>query len=71
MAKVVHRLVIAITILVSPYLAHAQHVTRQVARLGYLDFRSSDLKAFRQGLHELGYEEGRNIAIQYNRRRVT
>ena len=65
MAKVVRRLVIAITILVSPYQAHAQHVTRQVARIGYLDFRSSDLKAFRQGLRDLGYVEGRNITIEY------
>jgi putative ABC transport system substrate-binding protein len=36
-----------------------------MARIGYLDFRSSDLKAFRQGLRDLGYVEGRNIAIEY------
>ena len=37
----------------------------KVPRIGYLDFGSSDLKPFRQGLRELGYEEGRNIAIEY------
>ena len=45
--------------------AAAQQPERKVPRIGYLDFRSSDLKPFRQGLHELGYEEGRNIAIEY------
>lgn len=64
MAEVI-RFLLAIAILVSPYLAHAQQATGRVARIGYLDFRSSDLKVFRQGLRELGYEEGRNIAIEY------
>jgi len=64
MAKVIHRL-LALAILVSPYPAHAQQGNGKVPRIGYLDFRSTDLKAFRQGLHELGYEEGRNIAIEY------
>jgi putative ABC transport system substrate-binding protein len=64
MAKVIRRL-LAITILVSPYLAHAQQASGKVARIGYLDFRSSDLKAFRQGLRDLGYVEGSNIVIEY------
>jgi putative ABC transport system substrate-binding protein len=64
MARVIHRL-LAIAILVSPCLANAPQATGKVPRIGYLDFRSTDLKAFRQGLHELGYEEGRNIAIEY------
>ena len=59
------RYLLAIAILVSPYLAYAQQASGKVARIGYLDFRSSDLKAFRQGLHELGYQEGRNIVIEY------
>jgi putative ABC transport system substrate-binding protein len=65
MANVIHRIAVAIAILVSPYLAHAQQGNGKVPRIGYLDFRSSDLKAFRQGLRELGYVEGRNIAIEY------
>ena len=65
MAKVIRRIAVAIAVLVSPYLARAQQGNGKVPRIGYLDFRSTDLKAFRQGLHELGYEEGRNIAIEY------
>ena len=45
--------------------AAAQQPASRIPRIGKLDFRSTDLKAFRQGLHELGYEEGRNIAIEY------
>src|SRR5215831_19206470 len=65
MANVIHRIAVTLAILVSPYLAHAQQGDGKVPRIGYLDFRSSDLKAFRQGLRELGYVEGRNIAIEY------
>src|SRR5215470_5872494 len=52
-------------LLAASFPAAAQQLERKVPRIGYLDFRSTDLKAFRQGLHELGYEEGRNIAIEY------
>ena len=45
--------------------AAAQQPASKVPRIGYLDFRNSDLKPFRQGLRELGYVEGRNIAIEY------
>ena len=65
MANVIRRIAVAIAILVSPYLAHAQQATGKVPRIGYLDFRSSNLKAFRQGLRDLGYVEGRNLAIEY------
>jgi putative tryptophan/tyrosine transport system substrate-binding protein len=65
MAKKIGLFTIAIAILASPYLANAQQATGKVPRIGYLDFRSSDLKAFRQGLRDLGYAEGRNIAIEY------
>src|ERR1044071_1789704 len=65
MANVIRRIAVAIAILLSPYLAHAEQVGEKVPRIGYLDFRSSDLKAFRQGLRDLGYVEGRNIAIEY------
>src|ERR1051325_873916 len=64
MIKVIH-LVLAIVFLISPLSARAQQATGKVPHIGYLDFRSSDLKAFRQGLRDLGYVEGRNIAIEY------
>jgi len=64
MIKVI-RLFLAIALLISPLSAYAQQATGRVARIGYLDFRSSDLKEFRQGLRDLGYVEGGNIAIEY------
>src|SRR5215831_2414772 len=46
--------------------AAAQQPASKVPRIGYLDFGNSDhLKPFRQGLRDLGYVEGRNIAIEY------
>ena len=65
MANLIRRIAVTLAILVSPYLAHAQQANGNVPHIGYLDFRSSDLKAFRQGLRDLGYVEGRNIAIEY------
>src|SRR5262245_28415467 len=52
-----------------PLTAHAQR-SPKVPLLGYLtgDSDSVDLprrKAFREGLHDLGYDEGRNIQIEY------
>jgi ABC-type uncharacterized transport system substrate-binding protein len=49
--------------------AQAQQPAK-IARIGLLaqssaDFLSSQLEAFRQGLHELGYIEGKNIVIEY------
>src|SRR5215471_18067629 len=65
MTNVIRRIAVTLAILVSPYLAHAQQGNGKVPRIGYLDFRTSDLKPFRQGLRDLGYVEGRNIAIEY------
>jgi putative ABC transport system substrate-binding protein len=55
-------------IVVAPLAAEAQQ-TAKVARIGYL---SNDLagsphlpEAFRQGLRDLGYVEGRNVVIEY------
>src|SRR5215470_4672408 len=52
-------------LLAASFPAAAQQLEGKVPRIGYLDFRSSDLKSFRQGLRDLGYVEGRNIAIEY------
>ena len=49
-------------------IAEAQQPTK-IPRIGYLSllpFRITDpIKAFRQGLRELGYVEGKNIVIEY------
>ena len=60
---------LAVGILVAPLAAHAQP-SRKVPQIGYLSSGSSDsaqlsLDAFRQGLRELGWVEGQNIAIEY------
>src|SRR5439155_16041562 len=48
---------------------HAQQPTK-VPRIGFLSAasraaNSARVEAFRQGLRELGYEEGKNIVIEY------
>ena len=50
-------------------LGHAQQPTK-VPRIGYLGFSSPStiptrIEAFRQGLRELGYVEGKNIVIEW------
>jgi len=60
-------LVVALFILVPPLDAHAQS-TSKVHRLGVLSGASAGspvLEAFREGLRELGYVEGRNIIVEY------
>lgn len=51
-----------------PLAAHAQHIGK-LYRVGFLwdgpDVFPDALEAFRQGLRELGYVEGRTIAIEY------
>jgi putative ABC transport system substrate-binding protein len=49
--------------------SQAQQPTK-VPRIGYLtgatpDGQSGRIEAFRQGLRELGYVEGKNIVIEY------
>jgi putative tryptophan/tyrosine transport system substrate-binding protein len=52
----------------APLAVRAQPMSGKTARIGYLSFRSGPSyfeEAFRQGLRELGYFEGQNIAIEY------
>jgi putative ABC transport system substrate-binding protein len=60
--------VLALSLLAAPLAAEAQQAAK-VARIGYL---STNLaanphiqEAFRQGLRDLGYVEGRNVVIEY------
>jgi putative ABC transport system substrate-binding protein len=58
---------LAATILTSAHLAEAQRPAK-VARIGFLtpESRTSGrLEAFRQGLRDLGYVEGKNIVIEH------
>jgi len=59
---------LALGILTAPFGSDAQSPTK-VARIGFLsllgDARSAFVEPFRQGLRELGYVEGQNIAIEY------
>jgi ABC-type uncharacterized transport system substrate-binding protein len=47
--------------------AHAQQQAKRVPRIGILTIasRNPGLDAFRQGLHEFGWVEGQNVAIEY------
>ena len=54
-----------------PLVARAQQ-TAKVARIGFLGNSTAELEAnlvgpFRDGLRVLGYEEGRNIVIEYRK----
>jgi putative ABC transport system substrate-binding protein len=57
-------IMLALGLFLTPPAADAQQ-TRAVPRIGYLTAESLASKAFRQGLQELGYVEGKNIAIAY------
>src|SRR5713226_6983027 len=55
-------------LLVAPFAAEAQQAAK-IARIGYLVTNLAAnphwLEAFRQGLRDLGYVEGRNVVIEY------
>src|SRR5215813_2556361 len=62
--------VLAVSLSLAPHVAEAQQ-RDQIPRVGYLSPGSPDdqvrlrrFEAFRQGLRELGYAEGQNIAIE-------
>jgi putative ABC transport system substrate-binding protein len=60
--------VLVLGVVTMPVAADAQPAPGKTARIGYLSFRSGPTgtdEAFRQGLRELGYVEGQNIAIEY------
>ena len=60
--------VLALSLLVAPFAAESQQAAK-IARIGYLSTNlaaSPHLpEAFRQGLRDLGYVEGRNVVIEY------
>jgi ABC-type uncharacterized transport system substrate-binding protein len=65
-AKKIGLLAIAIGVLASAYPTHAQQPARKVPRIGILTLGTApSIGAFLQGLHELGWLEGQNIAIVY------
>src|SRR6266581_9615966 len=60
----------AVLLFAAPLAADAQPAGKPVPRIGYLDGASLSansvrIQAFRQGLRELGYVEGQNIAIEW------
>src|SRR5215475_7428678 len=58
--------ILFLLLLATPLSGEAQEAGR-IARIGYLGSSPSDpfVEAFKQGLRERGYVEGRNIAIEY------
>ena len=70
MARIAVRLAIAaaLAVLIAPLAAEAQQAAK-IARIGYLTASLAANphlpEAFRQGLRDLGYVEGRNVVIEY------
>jgi putative ABC transport system substrate-binding protein len=68
--KRTHHVALAAVLLISNYPVQAQQ-PKKVPRIGYLSASASlsaitpRTEAFRQGLHELGYVEGKNIVIEW------
>src|SRR5213593_1298008 len=58
--------ILTVSLMLAPLAAPAQQPPGKAARIGFLGDVPSFLdEAFRQGLHELGYVEGQNIAIEH------
>src|SRR5262245_45110988 len=60
---------LVVALFAGSFSAQAQQ-TKQIARIGYFaaacpDTQLARTEAFRQGLRDLGYTEGQNIAIEY------
>jgi putative ABC transport system substrate-binding protein len=67
--RVIGLAILALGVTLGPFVVEAQQPGR-VSRIGLLSSASSSagadrLLAFKQGLHALGYEEGRNLIIEY------
>jgi putative ABC transport system substrate-binding protein len=61
---------VALGLVALPFAARAQPATTQVQRIGFLGVASaansaSRVEAFRTGLHEIGYAEGKNLVIEF------
>ena len=71
MSEMCSRLAVAVAVLlVGASIADAQPSAKTTPRIGYLDGASLSavsvrIEAFRQGLRELGYVEGQNVAIEW------
>ena len=66
----VRSIAVAVMLLAMAIIAEAQQPAGNVPRIGYLSTRSGTIddpriEAFRQGLREFGYIEGKNIIIEY------
>ena len=62
-------ILIAVVLLAVAVIAEAQQATK-IPQIGYLEVsplsaHTARMEAFRQGLRELGYEEGKNIVIEW------
>jgi len=68
MRQIALAVVVALSLLLAPLAAGAQQ-TGKVYRIGVLEtsatLNTANLGAFRQGLRELGYVEGRDFVIEY------
>jgi ABC-type uncharacterized transport system substrate-binding protein len=70
MSEIISAWLLATVLLATVSFAAAQQ-TKKVPRIGFVsgsgDSKSPASEAFRQGLRELGYIEGRNILVEYDR----
>jgi putative tryptophan/tyrosine transport system substrate-binding protein len=68
MTRVLSVVMLLFVALAAPLAAEAQPAVKRVPRIGYLDggsLNSARIEAFRQGLRELGYVEGQDIAFEW------
>ena len=70
--KQLFSILLIVAVVVVGAIAHAQQPAAKVPRIGFLDSGSASdprnilgVEAFRQGLRDLGYVEGKNINIDY------
>ena len=60
--------IVLLVLLAVPHVAPAQQIAKAVPRIGFIvssgNASSPQLEAFRSGLHDLGYSEGKNIVIE-------